>query len=152
MIKTEDGKFLLDMVRRGGYGEGDREYALFDGLEEGIGVWQEQEQNSYLLVRVMRPEDAVRASLRLVGGQAMDLRANELVRPDYDGKTGVSDSDAVALWDAGIQMTMPGGRDDIYLWADRATIEMVVGKLADAALHPEQEEEGADEGCALVSR
>ena len=90
MIKTKDGKFLLDTVRRGGYGERDREYALFDGLEEGIGVWEEQEQNSYLLVRVMRPEDAVQAALRPVGGQSRTCRRTSLCALTITARRGLS--------------------------------------------------------------
>ena len=139
MIKTEDGKYLLDVVRRDRYAEGYREYALFGGLLEGIGVWEEKEPNAYQLVRVLRPEDAVRPA----GGRVTTLRDNELIRPDYMGKAGVSNSDAQVLWDAGINMTMPGEREDIYLWADRATVEQIVGELADGALHPEQDKDGA---------
>ena len=112
---------------------------MFGGLLEGIGVWEEKEPNAYQLVRVLRPEDAIQPS----GERVTALRDNELIRPDYIGKTGVSNSDAQVLWDAGISMTMPGEREDIYLWADRATIEQIVGQIADSALHPEQNKAGA---------
>ena len=137
MIHTDDEMYLLDAVQRDRYSETDRAYALFKGREKGIGVWKTNGSGGvYKMIAIISTDEVVKRALSAP-------EHNEAVIPNYEGKPGLTDSDAQVLFDAGIEMTMPGGNKDFYLFADRATIEMLVGRLADSALHPEQKKEGA---------
>ena len=56
--------------------------------------------------------------------------------------TGLNDSEIVLLWDAGARMTMPGSNPDFYVDMSRETVEKLLGRLKDDAIHPEQEKPG----------